>query len=448
LNFLIPIAGLLFFAALIYRPGIIAIFFFTITLADINFEVPGAHLNIRAITGILLLLRSMVPDKSNPYPSVFLTSGKYLFIFLFYTVLVTMNYGLADMNFIKTVSLTAISAYLAYHYFFKTRDYTYLKWSLIIAGVICFSDLVYTYVTVGKFPVQRIYLSLLHIPVPVDDKGDFLEVINYGFYGMVCGLTFVFLLNEFINKRVVDKLGILLMPLMFLGVLMSTSRSSLLGIIGISVFLIAKQLRSREHSKKAAKLVTFGVSVVFLSLFLFASAKEIFNLNSQFVDDITLRLIDEPVAVFNKHLGLNYNAQSLDALEWRGEAAANASDAFLNLKPEEQLFGIGFWGFVTRNLGHNDLPPHNGILMLLIESGILGLIIYGTLVISAIWSAFKTPNNLSPLLTCFIFILIYCLGQNGELTTGSTVIFLISLIAENKYNQMYNPSLKLIGPDE
>ena len=215
-----------------------------------------------------------------------------------------------------------------------------------------------------------------------------------------------------------------------------------------TVFLIAKQLRSREHSKKAAKLVTFGVSVVFLSLFLFASAKEIFNLNSQFVDDITLRLIDEPVAVFNKHLGLNYNAQSLDALEWRGEAAANASDAFLNLKPEEQLFGIGFWGFVTRNLGHNDLPPHNGILMLLIESGILGLIIYGTLVISAIWSAFKTPNNLSPLLTCFIFILIYCLGQNGELTTGSTVIFLISLIAENKYNQMYNPSLKLIGPDE
>jgi O-Antigen ligase len=439
LNFFILIAACLFIYALIYKPEIIAVLFFTITLADINFDL--GPLNMRAITGIALFLRILVPDKTNNYPSFFSTSGVYILFFLFYAFLVTMNYDLLNFNFIKITGTTVISVYCGYHFFFKKNDYTYLKLSIILAGLICFSDLIYTYAVVGKFPVQRIYMQLLKIPVQTDDEGDFIEVINHGFYGLICGLCFVFLLNEFIYKRS-SKLNLFIMPLMLLGVLMSTSRSALLGLIGISIYLIAKELKSSNQSKKAARRILIGLGVAVLSLFLFLSLKDVFNLNSQFMDEITLRLIDEPVAVFYKHMGLNYDANSLNAMNWREEASSNAFEAFLNLNTIEQIFGIGFWGFVIRNLGRNNLPPHNAILLMLIENGVLGLFFYATLVFSIIRKSLKTQENISPVATALIFILFFCLGNNGELTTSNTFLIVITIIAENKYFSL-NPVPKM-----
>jgi hypothetical protein len=432
---LLALAGGIFIYILISRPEIIAILFFTITIADINFEIGGLPLNIRAIVGITLFLRTLVPVKGEKAPPFFSSSAKYIILFLFYGYLVTLAYDLADYTFIKLTFLTAISVYCGYYYFCKKGDYTYFKISLILAGLICFADLAYSYVVVGHFPVQRIYLTLLNIPIQYDEQGDIIEVINHNFYGLICGMCFVFLINEFINKRNLGKLTMLL-PIMFLGVLMSTSRSSLLGIIGISIFLIGRQLRSKESSKKAVKLITMGIAAIFLALFVFVAVQQMLNLNSEFVDNITQRMIDEPVAVFNKHMGFNYNAQALDALEWRGEASSNAFEAFQKLKPVEQVFGIGFWGFVTRNLGRNFLPPHNGLLLLLIENGIVGLFLYSVLLFSIFRESFKKNIGISPLVTILIFVIIYCIGQNGELTSSITFLVIVSLIGENRYNNI------------
>jgi len=432
-SIIIIAAGVLFLYFLIYRPEIIAVFFFTITIADINFEVPGLPLNARAIVGLTLLLRALVPVKGEKYPSFFSTNAKYIFIFLFYGVIITIAYDLVDLNFIKTYALTAVSAYCGFYFFCKKGDFTYLKLSVILAGIICFADLTYSYAIIGHFPVQRIYLALLNVPTQFNENGDIIEIINHNFYGLICGICFVFIINEYVNNRSMGKYTLLLLPIMFLGVLMSTSRSSLLGIIGISIFLIGWQLRSKQSSRKAFKLITMGVAVIFLSLFLFATVQQVFDLKSEFLENITQRLVDEPVAVFYKHMGFNYNAQSLDALEWRGEASSDAFNAYLNLKPVEQFFGIGFWGFVVRNLGRNNLPPHNGLLLLLIENGLVGLCLYFTLVISIILNSFKKQRIISPLITVLIFIIIYCIGQNGELTSSITFLFVVALIAENKY---------------
>jgi len=432
---LLAIAGGMFVYILVTRPEIIAILFFTITIADINFEIPGVPLNIRAIVGITLFLRTLIPVKGEKAPPFFSSSAKYILLFLFYGYLVTLAYDLVDYAFIKLTFLTAISVYCGFYYYCKKGDYTYIKVSLILAGTICFADLAYSYVVIGHFPVQRIYLALLKIPVQYDEQGEILEVINHNFYGLICGMCFVFLINEFINRRNMGKLTLLL-PMMFLGVLMSTSRSSLLGIIGISIFLIGRQLKSKESSKKAVKLITMGIAVIFLGLFVFVTVQQVLDLNSEFVQNITQRMIDEPVAVFNKHMGFNYNAQALDALEWRGEASSNAFEAFQKLKPVEQVFGIGFWGFVTRNLGRNFLPPHNGLLLLLIENGIVGLCLYSILIISIFKESFKKNIGISPLVTILIFIIIYCIGQNGELTSSITFLVIVSLIGENKYNDI------------
>jgi O-antigen ligase len=81
---------------------------------------------------------------------------------------------------------------------------------------------------------------------------------------------------------------------------------------------------------------------------------------------------------------MNYNANALEAMDWREEASADAFAAFMNLSSLEQIFGIGYWGFIVRDLGHTGLNPHNGFLLLLIETGIVGLLIYVILVASII----------------------------------------------------------------
>ena len=115
--------------------------------------------------------------------------------------LVTLAYDLVDYAFIKLTFLTAISVYCGFYYFCKKGDYTYIKISLILAGLICFADLAYSYAVIGHFPVQRIYLAILNIPIQYDEQGEIIEVINHNFYGLICGMCFVFLINEFINKR-------------------------------------------------------------------------------------------------------------------------------------------------------------------------------------------------------------------------------------------------------
>jgi O-antigen ligase len=434
------IAASIFTYCIIYKPEIIACLFFTILIADINFDVAG--ISFRGMVGILIFLRTLVPEPGYKYPAILRTDASYIYFLLLYTILVTVSYDLATAQFIKITGQVFIAVFCGYYYFIKKGDYSLLKISLMIAGLICLADLAYTYAVVGTFPVQRIYQTLLKIPQEVDENGDFIEVINHNFYGQVCAMCFVFLLHEFIVKRKGGQLLAIYLPLMFLGVLMSTSRSSLLGLIGISIILLTQMFKSKGGAALAGKILLLGFGTIALSILAFLFLQDTLNLRSDFVYRISLRLIDEPIAVLNKKLGLNYNAQALDAMDWRQEASADAFGAYLNLKPLEQIFGIGFWGFVVRNLGHNNLPPHNGFLLLLIESGITGLLVYLGLTLSIIRRSWKYIKGGSPSVTVIIFILIYCIGQNGELTSGSTFLFFITAISEMTYLSL-NHKVKL-----
>jgi hypothetical protein len=196
--------------------------------------------------------------------------------------------------------------------------------------------------------------------------------------------------------------------------------------------LILRELKHRERAQKAFMLIGMAIGILFLSLFLFTTLQSYFTLENDFIERISQRLIDEPVAVFNKHLGMNYNAQALEAMDWREEASADAFAAYLNLQPLEQIFGIGYWGFIVRDLGRTGINPHNGFLLLLIETGLAGLLIYIYLVVSIIRKSLRINNNIPPMVTTLIFVIFYCIGQNGELTSSITFIFITTLIAENE----------------
>ena len=427
------IAASAFLYALVKYPQAIAFLYFTITLADMNIDVAGA--SMRALVAVMLMLRTMIPEKGDNYPPIIATRVNAIFVFIAYTTVVTIAYDLASMQFVKITGQVIIAAYCGYHYFMKNGDYRLLKYALITASLICIGDLVHTYAVFSKFPVQRMYHYLLGIPQEVDENGDFIEKINHNFYGQVCAMCFVFILHEFTIGREKLRTILILLPLLFLGVLMSTSRSSLLGLIGISLFLIGLLFRSKNGAQMAMKLTMIGLGSLTLAIMMFIFAQEVLDIRSAFAEQITMRLIDEPVAVFQKQLGMNYNAQSLDAMDWREEASADAFNAYLRLKPIEQLFGIGYWGFVIRDLGHTQLPPHNGFLLLLIETGLVGFIAYMSLILSLIAKSIKTIKGGEPTVTVVIFILIYCIGQNGELTSGSTFLFVVSIIGELLYRE-------------
>ncbi|MGZ8552377.1 MAG: hypothetical protein ACXWV8_03170, partial [Chitinophagaceae bacterium] len=203
MNILIIFAAALFLYVLIVKPEIIAVLFFTITIADINFELGGLPLNIRAAIGLALFGRTIIAKRGENHPAFFSNHGmQMIVIFISYTILITALNDLVTDQFIKQTGLTIIAVYNAYFYFFKKGNLSVLKTSLILAGLICFSDLLYTYAVAGEFPVQRIFLNLMKVPVELDEMGNTLEVYNHNFFGQVCGMCFIFLFNEFINNRI------------------------------------------------------------------------------------------------------------------------------------------------------------------------------------------------------------------------------------------------------
>ena len=321
--------------------------------------------------------------------------------------------------------LSFITAYIGYYSFSFGQNNKYIKLGLIGASIICFSDLAYTYIYIKHFPVERIFWLIS----PPDPN---LDVIpdNHNFFGFVCGIGFVLLFADYIYNRLISKYLILLMPIMFLGVLMSTSRSTLLGLIIVTAMIIYIALKSPENVKRVHKITGIIGSLIAIIIILFISLQSFLQLESKFIDDITLRLTEEPIAIIQKKLGYNYNVHSLDAGDWREESASVAFDAYKHLELKEQFFGIGIGAYLQRNLAHNGLNPHNGILYLLLETGFLGLMCYLIFLSSTVYNSFK-KRIISSLTFVFFYTFIYSLNQNEVLISASTLLFISGIIGEN-----------------
>jgi O-antigen ligase len=221
---------------------------------------------------------------------------------------------------------------------------------------------------------------------------------------------------------------------MFMTVLMSTSRSALMALIVVAFILIFNGIKHKEERKKVSKIATFAIGAIIVGILLFTTVGMYLKLDSKFVDEVVFRLTDEPIAIIQKALGQNYNVQNLGSMDWREEASADAYAAYMHLPFNEQLTGIGQGGFLDRNLGHG-LNPHNGILLILIETGIIGLLLYIIMVGGVIGEAIKL-KHISPSFAVLVFTLIYGIGQNGEMTSTTTFLFVATMIAEQKFIKM------------
>jgi hypothetical protein len=421
-----------FIYALLNKPKWIAVLLFTSVIADINFDLPGMPLNFRALVTVALFAKVMFDSPPINGTAFFSTAySKYIIGFVIYVLAVTYSNGLLDASIAKEYFMALLCAYLGYYFYLQEGNYKIFKLSIVIAGFSCLGDLAWTYMNGGGLWIQRIYFSFTPS----------FAIFNHNFFGYICSIAFVFLLSDYLTDNE-NKRNLILMPPMFLGVLLSTSRSSLLILIIVSVVLITKALMSKNNGKKASKLIMVTVTCLVLALSLFQIISSVFHINSEFIEQITARLIDEPVAVFNRAMGNDFKADKLDSMDWRAEASEIAYNAFMNiLEPGEQLFGIGHEGFLARHMGYDGIyDAHNGILLMLIEFGVAGTLIYYSMLVSFTFRYWKL-KLFSPLMVCMVFIFMYITSHNREIT--SILVFLLtgSMAAELEY--YYNPRTEI-----
>jgi hypothetical protein len=437
-------AGLLFAYLLLYRMEIVGIMFFTLTIADINVEIPGIPMKVRALLGIILFIRILFEAKNPKYPPFLgFKPGFLLILFIGYFFLVSWGRDSLTMEISKVLLLTVISAYCAYFFYTRYNDYSIIKISIIISALICFADLAFTYVVIGNFPVVRIID--VYLGGGNEQNVESLRY-NHNFYGLICGIGYAVVLNDYLHQKGSFKFEYLLLPVFLLGILMSTSRSAILGLIVVTLVLIYFALKNHDTAKRGYRILSIGGISIFLVITGFFAAQSLLNLDAKFLEEITFRLIEEPIAVLRKNLGYSYNIYDLDALDWRGESAEIAFNVFLDLPPFQQIVGVGYGGYLQNNMGRNNLNPHNGFLLLLIEGGLAGLILYVYMVGGEMWKSILNFRFSSSLLA-LVFMILYCLGQNEELTSAVTFLFVITMASETYGQQSsseYEPETRLI----
>jgi hypothetical protein len=413
---------------LINKPEIVAVVFFTMVISKINFDLKGLPLNSKAIMSLAMFFRVLMDKKAIKF-STFLANPttKLLIIFLTYVIFISLSQDLFTMDLLKESISSILAAFFVYHYFLKLHNNNQLKYAMIASGLICFADLVYTYVVFGGFPMHRLSDNYASNEYGTDYVED-IEGPNWNFFGQTCGMCFVFMLSDLIKYKSEKKIAFLLLPIMLLGVLMSTSRSALLGLLVVVILIILNGINYREEKKRIAKITVFIVGTALTGILLFAIFGKFLNLNSRFIDEMISRMSDEPVAILKKSLGQQYNINNLGSMYWREESSEIAYSAFLNLDLREQLFGIGNTGFEARSLGHG-FNAHNATLLLLIENGLIGFFLFFLLVGGTVIQSLRM-KNFSPSVSVVLFTIVYGLGQNREWTSITTYIFLFGIVSE------------------
>ena len=438
LKFIILILGAIFFIyALIRKPDVVAVLLFTLVIAQIDIFY------LRPIITLALFVRILIDKKTQAsYPS-FLGQRyvKLLIIFLLYGLLVSFSQDLFSYDLFKGDVDTVIMAYIVYHFYFKQGSAAQLREAMIASGLICFGDLAYTYIAYGSFPMHRLSTLLTNTGAAVSYE-DIFAGINWNFFGQICGMCFVYVFCDYIKNRKANKYIVWLLPIMLMGVLMSTSRSAILGLLIMTILIVLNSINFQEQKKKVVKVTVMFIGASFMAVLLFASLGKYLNLDSGFIDGIVSRLSQEPVAIVQKALGQPYNIHNLGSMEWREESAENAYAAYMDMDFREQLVGIGIHGFEARNIGHG-FDAHNATLLLLIEYGIIGFFLY-FMIVGGLSIRSVLSKNFSPALYTVGFIIIYGLGQNREWTGWTTFLFVFCLLAEIQYQRLERKKMSYI----
>jgi len=258
--------------------------------------------------------------------------------------------------------------------------------------------------------------------------GRHMRSMNHNFPGMLStmGIFFVFLMYA---RKEASRILLLFIGLfLFAGLILSTSRSGLFALI---VIIILMNFMEEDLQRNLKRMVMLVVGLVILLVVFFFTYNAFLKTQGkpQFVDEIYYRLIGEPLQIVglgNSNFDIYSGKKIQGSMTFRAAKWHEDFNKFKDFSLSIQMFGVGPHKYLTiarkeyRNEGNlrRQLEAHNGYLIILVERGILGLILYLLIIVTMSISAFKIIQLYQlkvPVIYLYLFIVFYSFAQNSEL---------------------------------
>jgi hypothetical protein len=441
------LGGLIFlfgFAFIMFeKPFIPVAFLIFMMIYVFNIRIPGP-LDARGLLLILLFVRLILLDRENlSLVTGILFKNPFFYLVLIFCLsifIVTYSYEGSLKLSLKEQILGIISLIMGFSIFSNKRGRSAFTLGLIAAGLVSVFDLVFHYIIGGvieeKFTMYRLLDLITLTPF------EYQWGTNHNFPGYLAGTAFIFVYLNYFRKNWKKIYCIPLMLVLGAGVLLSTSRSTLLSVIVVMIYISFSHGNLSLNFKKIV-FSMIAVIIVYISLYF---AYNIFLKSSATADSLIskayARLYEDPLKYvgggtkkFDAYLG---TAQE-DNLTFRLEKARIDIDKFFSQEFFTQLFGYGKGGY--KYIGQKIfqdydnayiLGAHNGYIVILVETGIVGLIIFLLVSIGLITKSVKinkwSPIDV-PLFYFFLMLMIYVTFQNSELTSSLSFLLIGGMIA-------------------
>ena len=406
-----------------------------------NIETP-LPLDIRGIITFYLFGILVVFNKENlgyAVKEIILNRYTVWFILFFGIALVyTILSGESYLIQVRNMILALISLILGALVIRDEKSKWYIFAPIIAVGVISSIDVIYSTIMLGELKVTR----LLDIPL-----GNTIKY-NHNHPALRAGFGIIMLLILNAKKQINKPLFLILLLIHVAGLLFSTSRSALLGVIITSVILAYFQPEIKFNFKSV--LVSFLILALVLSGFYFGyqQLRSADRGENTFVDKLHERIFEEPLRIFGGGSDefTEYTGKKVEGtMSWRFAKSSNDLQAFISQGTLKQLLGLGVGNYTEiggteyRGIVAVNYAAHNGYVIILVERGIIGLFIFILVffILSLKMLILIKNNNIEiPVVYIILMLAIYSIGQNSEFISPINFLFFGMMIAyANKYYQ-------------
>lgn len=396
---------------------LIFLFFYRLNLNSSAFPI-----DLRGLLTIILFLKVFNTKEKIIIIKQYFLHNKFtiaIILFLLSGIVVSLKTeGIIDV--IKSSIVNIFFLLIGFVYSINKTDRRFVFYGVLLAGFICVFDLLFSQ-KIGSLRVTRIIDTMLNNNIDY----------NHNYFGLISGLSLVTTSLMIINKEG-NKIILLFLSIIYtLGIILSTSRSSILATISVSIVIFFIKNKFRMINISYVFILFF---VVYFILIVAAYIPQFLNLSYKMDNILTSRLIKEPLEILYRGLG----SADENTIAWRQLTTLKNLVTFKNMDVVSQILGIGEGQFIKQNIMSFDqeFAPHNGYILLLFERGIFGLVSFLLIILMAVlknlFFMYRT-NIYYPYPLLILFLLIYVIGQNAELTSymmyfllGSTITFKIS----------------------
>ena len=442
---LLVVSALLFFA--IERPYAVATFLVFCFVYRFNVNLPGP-LDSRGLLTLFLLARLFLFDKHN-----YLLVRKYLFrnftfvllvIFILISFYTTYSYYGELKNLVKLFFLIVVSIILGFIIIINGQGQKVFLKGIVLAGIFSTIDLIWSTIKYGTLNIR----SLLKTLVLHESLHEY-DAYNHGFFALICCFAIIMLYISHIKKQIPVIISAPLILFLSLGVIISTSRSTIIAMIFVFIIIFLVQKEIQFNLKKIMSMI-LSLALFFISFyFIYNALLSSGDFNTSFIDETYYRLYEEPMSVFggNKKKVFNERGKAKEGTsEWRYNRSMKDLAKYSRLDLKTQLFGIGVGGYTEQNFGEDfligyALGAHNGYVLILVERGIVGLLLYIYIIL---YLSFKSLKLLRqglidvPIVYVFLALAFFCIGNNGELTDQLAFFLLGAMFANIKESLVSN----------